>query len=346
MIKITEKCLVISIFVILSSFPIMSQSFKASSVLVEGEIVYDPEYLMDGKIETAWCEGVDGVGIGEWIRIELENSKQVAAIVIYPGFLRDQSSFLKNSIPTELLIRINDEDEFVMDTRINIKNVPLDQSDTGFVIDESKENRNGRYFFFSQPKMIKSIEIELSEITKGTKWEDTLISEIDFIEEDEFTSESKWSVLKEFREGRLENIDFSKSLILPDSEKYRLYHFEFGWPKGSTHHIDPDIRFSNNTEKELFFYLYGKTWFDQTSLLWVKDEIYYFCGSSAITGGGSEWIVVFPLIIWNSQNEIIELLESSYYGAVPEIKPRHPGIELFLPEEEKWKTKEFIPDFF
>jgi hypothetical protein len=49
---------------------IRSEQTTASSVLKEPKMpadFYQAAHAFDGKVETAWCEGAEGSGIGEWL---------------------------------------------------------------------------------------------------------------------------------------------------------------------------------------------------------------------------------------------------------------------------------------
>ncbi len=78
----------------------MTLSARASSVLAGGG--YEVDGLLDGLAETAWCEGVEGDGVGEWVELSVarpprEAYCQVHGLVIVPGYARSQAVWEDNN---------------------------------------------------------------------------------------------------------------------------------------------------------------------------------------------------------------------------------------------------------
>jgi hypothetical protein len=325
-----------------------AQEFIASSSLNENGFIYEPSLIMDGNLDTAWCEGVPILGEGEWIEISFELPQLSDGLVFYPGFLKSQELFVRNSVPRKLLVTINDSKTIEVDMRVEIEIVE-EKIGWSTRIDGRKENRVARYFIFPETIEISKLRISISKVLEGTHWQDTLISEVAILTQEEFSNSSKWSFLRGLREGDKALMDFADNIVLPNQETYELYYYRwYELPKSMNkpHHIESDSRFEPSSPLDTFLYLYGRCWIEQTIMFWEKEDGFYVSGSSAILGGGSEWLVVFPVISVSEEGKIQELIESSYYGAVPEPRPSHPGKELFLPDEIRWGRKEFIPDFF
>ena len=70
---------------------------EASSYLSER---YRPLNLTDGDTTTAWIEGVDGFGIGESIRLTVNDVPRV--IGFWPGYQRSPAIFLRNGRPARV----------------------------------------------------------------------------------------------------------------------------------------------------------------------------------------------------------------------------------------------------
>ncbi len=93
-------------------------SFKvrASSTLApQGGRSYPGESVTDGKPATAWCEGSEGDGVGEWVELEWRCSRQgpcsepgsgrhLLGVVVVPGYARTQRTFTENNRVAELRI--------------------------------------------------------------------------------------------------------------------------------------------------------------------------------------------------------------------------------------------------
>src|SRR5687767_9515764 len=62
---------------------------------------YHPSYVLDGDPTTAWVEGKDGNGEGEWLRIEtthLKNARQLK-LEIRNGYQKSKGLFKANAMP-------------------------------------------------------------------------------------------------------------------------------------------------------------------------------------------------------------------------------------------------------
>ena len=58
---------------------------------------YYPSNTIDGKRATAWIEGVDGVGIGEWIQYDFDREITVHRILIQPGYFKSPAIWSQNN---------------------------------------------------------------------------------------------------------------------------------------------------------------------------------------------------------------------------------------------------------
>lgn len=78
----------------------------ASSVLVEEKVTHYAPRVLDGKLNTAWVESDEGVGIGEWIQISNTSGKRMGlvGIELNLGYQIDQRRLVNNGWPTELLV--------------------------------------------------------------------------------------------------------------------------------------------------------------------------------------------------------------------------------------------------
>ena len=52
--------------------------------------------LLDGDLATAWNEGAEGPGLGEWIQFEFSQSTRLARIEIANGYQKDAERFEGN----------------------------------------------------------------------------------------------------------------------------------------------------------------------------------------------------------------------------------------------------------
>jgi len=71
---------------------------SASSVRLAVQAnTYYPANAIDGKRSTAWIEGVDGPGLGEWIRFDFDREINLHRILIQPGYFKSPAIWAENN---------------------------------------------------------------------------------------------------------------------------------------------------------------------------------------------------------------------------------------------------------
>jgi hypothetical protein len=89
-----------------SSSPVTSDSTSgplkitatASSIRLAVQAnTYYASNAMDGKRSTAWIEGVDGVGVGEWIRFDFDREINLHRILWQPGYFKSPQIWNQNN---------------------------------------------------------------------------------------------------------------------------------------------------------------------------------------------------------------------------------------------------------
>jgi hypothetical protein len=71
---------------------------SASSVRLAVQTnTYYPANAIDGKRSTAWIEGVDGPGLGEWIRFDFDREINLHRILIQPGYFKSPAVWAENN---------------------------------------------------------------------------------------------------------------------------------------------------------------------------------------------------------------------------------------------------------
>jgi serine/threonine protein kinase len=76
----------------------LSINVSASSTRVPTQgSTYYPDYLIDQNLRTAWDEGVDGPGIGSWIKCDFDREVLLNSIRIYPGYFKSPAIWAKNN---------------------------------------------------------------------------------------------------------------------------------------------------------------------------------------------------------------------------------------------------------
>lgn len=85
----------------------------ASSIYkpTHGTNTYEAPRVFDGKSDTAWCEGVEGVGVGQWVAVYLGDAAlmggpQDFVLHVNRGITRDYESYMYNGRPTRLRVEL------------------------------------------------------------------------------------------------------------------------------------------------------------------------------------------------------------------------------------------------
>tara|TARA_A100001015_G_scaffold87755_1_gene97664 strand:- start:1020 stop:3290 length:2271 start_codon:yes stop_codon:yes gene_type:complete len=178
-------------------------SISATSTL-EPIQAYNISNIADSKLDMAWSsDGKKSNGIGEQINIELETEKQINGLMIWNGYHRSESHFLANNRIKQLTI--------------NDQKVKLDDS------------QKMQKIIFEKPIKSTQLRITIDAIYPGEKYQDTLISELRLIGENNIIL----PIIKNIKvdsHPQINNIvDRSYSaLSLTNQQKVKSYSSSFG----------------------------------------------------------------------------------------------------------------------
>lgn len=146
----------------LSSYGKLSvQNASATSVVDQEGHDNSANMVLDGKDETSWQEGVDGVGIGEQLTFQFNKECKVRYLSLKLGNWRNSDYYWKNNRPRTLEITTNNG-----------------TTATITFPDEQKEC----WVEFSEDCPASDINIIIKDVYEGTssKWDDTCIAGIEF----------------------------------------------------------------------------------------------------------------------------------------------------------------------
>lgn len=76
----------------------------SSTLAAQAGNSYAPMKAMDGDNRTAWVEGAEGDGIGEWIKINYESPMPISGIYFNNGYGKTKKSYAENGRVKEALI--------------------------------------------------------------------------------------------------------------------------------------------------------------------------------------------------------------------------------------------------
>jgi hypothetical protein len=77
--------------------PLKITASSSSVRLAVQSNTYYPANAIDGKRSTAWIEGVDGPGLGEWIRFDFDREIKLHRILIQPGYFKSPAIWAENN---------------------------------------------------------------------------------------------------------------------------------------------------------------------------------------------------------------------------------------------------------
>ena len=135
---------------------------SATSVLNQ---LKDTFNVVCDEYRSAWCEGVEGPGLGERLTITLKKATRVDTINIRPGFTKRYAP--------------ENHELFQAYNRIARLKVRVDNGAPFEVSFHDEFLKNSEFRIPSRTKKpVRKIEFEILDVYKGTKYDDTCISEI------------------------------------------------------------------------------------------------------------------------------------------------------------------------
>lgn len=137
-------------------FDFKNYKVAASSTLQGGS--YGAQNVLDDDPATAWIEGAKGDGVGESLLLTLNKPTKVSQVGIMGGYGKSKNIYFANNRVAELKVVINDSYTI---TRSLYDAMTLQFLDVG-----------------NYSKEVKTIKLMITKIYKGTKYDDTCISEI------------------------------------------------------------------------------------------------------------------------------------------------------------------------
>ena len=135
---------------------------KASSSLGDS---YKAEFANDLSYKTAWVEGKKDEGIGEYLEYYFKNdSPRITEIIISNGYMKSEETWKNNNRVKKLKLYVNG-------VPLGILNLKDSRTDQYFSVGTLGHNKNGTDLI---------LKFEILEAYKGSKYNDTAITEIYF----------------------------------------------------------------------------------------------------------------------------------------------------------------------
>lgn len=132
-------------------------SAHASSSLKLGSHAYPPSNLIDGDPSTAWAEGADGSGVGQWVDVTLPQKRELRELRILPGYAKRPDLFAKYNRPKTLRFDFSDGTS----ATVTLTDAPALQR-------------------FPVSAAADKVRVTILDVYRGTTRNETYVSEIDF----------------------------------------------------------------------------------------------------------------------------------------------------------------------
>lgn len=143
---------------------------------------YKSAHLCDGKAETAWVEGVKGSGIGEWVKISIDAYSSLAEftstpfslskIAVLPGYAKTKKTWEENNRVKKLLVVSYSSSPAIFGKEWAVYRLHLKDEAKVQIFDIPTYEMS-----VNLEEMKKEIWIKIEDVYKGTKYDDTCISE-------------------------------------------------------------------------------------------------------------------------------------------------------------------------
>ncbi len=120
---------------------------------------YYPDNMVDNDLSTGWVEGVSGNGEEEVAHIVFDGKYKVSGFIIYAGYHKSRDTYNENARPASIRLQFSDGTSMDFDL---------------------KDEMKGQQFTFPGSVDTDYVDITIRSVYKGSKWEDTVISEVVF----------------------------------------------------------------------------------------------------------------------------------------------------------------------
>lgn len=137
--------------------PVYEKITASSFIPDRNGLKYSADMTIDNNYDTAWNEGAEGAGIGEWVEFSSWEKQYVTGINILNGYCKSETLYYENHRPR--MIEIVFDDMSVERELYDVYNVYQNIE-------------------FAEPVESKSVRIIIKDIYRGTEYDDCCISEI------------------------------------------------------------------------------------------------------------------------------------------------------------------------
>jgi hypothetical protein len=135
----------------------VDHSTASSTFPDEEKVSYDAGRVSDSKLSTAWVEGEQGSGLGEWVQLDLGGTKEVHRVKVWGGMWYSRTYWDRSNRPKEIELAFSDG---------STKTMTLD------------DEMRAQEIVLGSPKRTDSLRLKIKSVYPGSTWLDTPISEV------------------------------------------------------------------------------------------------------------------------------------------------------------------------
>lgn len=148
----------------------------SSQLESQGAVNYKASNAHDLNYRTAWVEGVEGYGIGEYLTYKFKGgSPRITTIIVVNGYVKSQKAFKENSRVKKLKVYKDNKPIAIL----NLKDIMGEQRfEIGTIGDSVPDIPIWNQKKVNYPDW--KLKFEIMEVYKGDKYDDTALSEIYF----------------------------------------------------------------------------------------------------------------------------------------------------------------------
>ena len=151
----------------------VNQIVASSFLADQGKNSYSPVNAHDLSFETAWVEGVAGHGIGEYLRYTFKpETPRITEIKIANGYVKSPAAWKANSRVKKLKVLVNNKPYAILLLEDSMQEQIFEVEPIGY-----GDRKN---FLLLKRRPAHTITFEIMEVYPGSKYQDTVISEIFF----------------------------------------------------------------------------------------------------------------------------------------------------------------------
>jgi hypothetical protein len=151
----------------------------ASSQLKSKDGRYAVKNAFDGDPATAWVEGAPGLGEGQSLFLRFQRRVKVSGFLLVAGNARSQEALLQHAVPAQVEIRADGKRLLKVDLAWAqaFEPAPNDDGPGQCPLIPGAANLAPRLVVLSAPVTAREFQLRLSKVQRGSKFEDTAISE-------------------------------------------------------------------------------------------------------------------------------------------------------------------------